>query len=94
MAPLSGLSILFAVSHALAVGAWCALVYDLARMVANLRPRIRLRSGELLWNPLAVFRTASLTTTGQLWRAKAGQAFGAWVGATACGVTVAMLFGG
>ncbi len=90
----SGLSVVLALSHALAVGSWCTLVYDLARMVGNRRPGILFRSSEWLWNPVAVCRTASLTTTGQMWRARAGQAFGTWVGATACGVTLATLFRG
>jgi hypothetical protein len=80
-----------AVCHVVAVGAWYAMVWHLIRMAWQLRWGICARGSAFLWNPLAVFRTASFSATGQTCCARTKQAFATWLIAFATSAFVAML---
>jgi hypothetical protein len=79
------------VCYVVAVGSWCAMVWDLSRMVWDLRGGVSTRGSMLLWSPSAAVRTASFSTTGQTCWARAKHALAAWVIAVAGGALVAML---
>jgi hypothetical protein len=84
-------ALMASVCYAVAVGSWCAMLWHLGRMAWQLGSGMSARGSAVLWNPSAMFRAASFSTTGRTCSARAKHAFVAWIIAVMGGALVAML---